>query len=42
MIEPSFPDVKRCLQDSDTTADVTDSLWPRVRRTAVGGCVKSY
>ena len=42
MIEPSFPDVKRYLQDSDATADVTDSRCPRVRRRVVGGCVKPY
>jgi hypothetical protein len=42
MIEPSLPEVKRYLQDSETTADVTDSRCPRVRSTVVRGCAKSY
>ena len=40
-MEPSLPEVKRCFPESDATAEVTENRWPRVRRTAVGGSVKS-
>lgn len=41
MIEPSFPDVKRKRASLETTADVTENLWPRVRSVG-GGREMSY
>ena len=41
-MEPSLPDVKSTLQHWDATAEVTDNLWPRVRRVVIGGDKKLY
>jgi hypothetical protein len=42
MIEPSFPEVRRYLQSSDATAEVTERRCPRVRRIFFGLSEKSY